>query len=147
VLAVWINIAAANVEGLGKVLHLSPGLPSDPGPPANGTAHMDTPSDMHPAIAEGLRHLGVGQGDTVGFLGYSFSAFWARLARVRIVAELEPQHAAEFWSATGERQDAVLRAFATAGARVVVSEPARTAQNPPGWAHIGNTGYLVYFLR
>jgi hypothetical protein len=147
VAAVWVNIAAANVEGLGKVLHFSPGLPSDPAPAVGDQLPTATPSRMHPAIAKGLQQHGLERGDTVAFIGYSFSAFWAHLARVRIIAELEPEHAVEFWTAPGTKQQEVLRALAMTGARAVISEPVGRAGIPPGWARIGNTGYLVYFLR
>jgi hypothetical protein len=147
VAAIWINIGAATAEGLGKVLHFSPGLPSDPAAPAVMGATPARPADPQPAIAEGLRQLGLKPGDTVGFVGYSFSAFWARLARVRIVAELEPRHAAQFWSSSGDAQSEVLGAFASAGVVAVVAEPSGDASVPPGWSRIPETQYLVYFLR
>jgi hypothetical protein len=82
----------------------------------------------------------------VGFIGHSYTAFWARLARLRIVADMPSQHAARFWGADGERQWAVLRAFAATGATAVVSQSAPREGIPPGWIRVGDTGYLVYRL-
>jgi hypothetical protein len=146
VLAIWINIAAANVEGLGKLLGVAPGRPSDPGVVMSTASSSEGRSTVQPAVAEGLRQLGVDPGERVGYIGYSFTAFWAHLARVQIIAELEPQHAVRFWTSNDARQ-AVLRAFATTGATAVVAEPVRGASIPDGWSRIGETGYLVHFLR
>lgn len=38
------------------------------------------------AVAQGLWRMGIGPGDKVATLGTSFQAYWARLARVRIIA-------------------------------------------------------------
>jgi hypothetical protein len=107
----------------------------------------DGSTDSHPEIADGLQRLGLRQGDRVGFIGESFTAFWARLARVRIVAEIPPQHAREFWSADPDRRSDALGTFADAGAVAVVADTVPEALVARGWQTIGDTGYAVYFLR
>ena len=101
----------------------------------------------HPAVAEGVLAQGLEGGDEVGFIGYSFSAYWARLARLRIVAEIHPQDLAEFWDASSKQKSEIMRAFAAAGVTAVVAEPQTSRPIPPGWETIGQTEYLLYKFR
>ena len=147
-LVVWINIGALNLEGATSLLGYSTKLPSDPSRAADSSQFSDGPSATAPAIAEGLRELGFGEGDRVGFIGNSFTAFWARLARVRIVAEIAPKEASAFWSADERRQSEVLRVFVNAGAKALVARPMDPSiAIPAGWQPVGQTGYFIHFLR
>lgn len=143
ILFVWINIAALNLEGLSAMAGFSPLSESG----ATAGQFSDGHRADHPAIAEELLSRGFRQGDHVAFIGYSFSAYWARLARLRIVAEIHPEDIAAFWTADATRQEAVLRAFAGTGVKAVLSESAPPGAIPPGWEPIGDTGYLMYRFR
>ncbi len=143
VLFVWMNIATLNLEGLAAMSGFAPLSESG----ATAGQFSDGHNVDHPAIAEAILAQGLERGDQVAFIGYSFSAYWARLARLRIVAEIHPEDVAEFWEADAERQDAVLQALSRTGVKAVVSEPP-----PPGplarrWEPIGETGYLMYRFR
>jgi hypothetical protein len=148
-LVVWINIAALNLEGFGGML----GYASQRhGPVAASTVTRDLSDGRHhaahPAIAEALRaDFGLEPGTRVAFIGYSYSAYWARLARLRIIAEVRPEEIGQFWSASAAVREEVLAAFAATGAHVVVSEPASTDIAAEGWEPIAGTGYLVKRLR
>ncbi len=148
-LFVWVNIAALNLEGLGGML----GYTSQRhGTVAASTVTRDLSDGgdklQHPAIAKTLRaDFGLEPGTRVAFIGYSYSAYWARLARLRIIAEVRPEEIAQFWSASAGVRDEVLAAFAAAGAEAVVSEPARVDVAAEGWEPIAGTGYLVKRLR
>jgi hypothetical protein len=148
-LFVWVNIAALNLEGLGGML----GYASQRHGPAAASTVTRSLSDgghhaAHPVIAEALRSdFGLKEGARIAFIGYSYSAYWARLARLRIVAEIRPEDKGQFWDASAAVRDDVLAAFAAAGADAVVSEPAGTGGEPQGWEPIAGTGYLVKRLR
>lgn len=143
ILFVWINIAALNLEGLAAVGGFSPLSESGTVPGQFSDGHRAD----HPAIAEAILADGLEAGDHVGFIGYSFSAYWARLARLRIVAEIHPEDMPDFWEADPEKQDQILQAFSSAGVAAVVSEPAPSGWSSPGWEEIGQTGYLIYRFR
>jgi len=64
---------------------------------------------------------------------------------VTIVAEVQMTAADDFWCATPEVQDALLRAFAAAGAKAVVA-PVRRAPLPKGWTKLGDTGFAAHLL-
>jgi len=140
ILFVWINIAALNLEGLAAIGGFSPLSESGAVPGQFSDGHRAD----HPAIAEAILEDGLETGDHVGFIGYSFSAYWARLARLRIVAEIHPEDMAGFWEAGPEKQQEILQAFASAGLAAVVSEPAPPGWSSPGWEEVGRTGYLIY---
>jgi hypothetical protein len=138
------NIAAFNVEGLNQlVLRRLVGEP-----PVRHDVSLGASQDMShgsPAdIAEGLRQTGIQPGDKVAFLGYSFDAAWARLARVQIVAEMHPYDPSRFWSADRETQLRVMQAFASTGARAIVAERGPGRQSLAGWRRAGATSYYVY---
>jgi len=117
-------------------------------------------------IADGLHKAGVKPGDHVAVVGFSLGAYWARLAQVRIVAEIcaerprppwncgGEQHAIrDFWVASPDTKDQVYAAFRRAGARAVVAGSVGDVRLvgggvvlPDEWLRIPGTSYFVYFL-
>ena len=105
-------------------------------------------------IADGLKHMGIGPGDQVGFIGYGFgSGYWARLAKVQVIAEITSGSAEapredvdRFWHGDDEIKRGVINAFAKTGAKAIVAEMPQGASYP-GWHRIGDTDHFVYFLR
>jgi hypothetical protein len=143
---VWTNIGAFNLSGLGALLGFSSGSAQRAGAVTAASRFSGGSGAHHVEIAERLAEIGVGRGDRVGFVGYSFGAFWARLARVRIVAEIAPEEAPAFWQLDSKTHAAVMRVFADAGAVAVVSEPMPGSLIPSGWQPVGQTGYVVRLL-
>ena len=112
-------------------------------------------------VAQGLQQLGVHPGGKVAVIGDSFGAYWARLSRVRIVAEIpacrwggqtnrcangQPDNVSAFLQADQETRDRILKVFEETGAKAVVM---RNEDHPPlqGWRRIPDTDYDVYLLR
>lgn len=140
VLSVAANIGAYHLDGLNALLGIAPS-------PAGAVSGTPGPSVGPPEVAEGLRDLGLRPGDEVGVIGYSFDSFWARLARLRIVAEVTPEDADAFlWQADPGKQEAVLQRFAELGVRAVVAEYFPRNTTLPGWRMIGETGYYAYLF-
>ncbi len=99
-------------------------------------------------VGQSLNRAGVRPGDDVAIIGDSSDGCrWARMARVRIVAQILREDAANFWQKSSPRVKAeVYDAFARAGAKAVVA-----AQTPPtdefaDWQRLGDTHYYVHFL-
>jgi hypothetical protein len=95
-------------------------------------------------VAESLHQLGIKEGDEVGVIGYGFDSFWARLARVQIVAELLEQDADSFWYGDPVLKAEVTQAFAGAGVKAIVAEsvPAHVFLN--GWNQVGDSNYYIF---
>jgi len=100
---------------------------------------------MQVNVADTLSKLGVKAGDRVAISGsYLFPAdHWARLARVKIVAEIASSN--EFWERDATTRAEIVRRVKTAGATALVQKP-----GPPpldgGWRSIGH-GYYALFLQ
>jgi hypothetical protein len=76
-------------------------------------------------------------------VGWTFDAYWARLARVSIVAEIP--RAQEFWGADPSVQAQAIGAIALTGAKVIVAVGA-PPDLPFGWRRIGRGSPVVYVL-
>jgi hypothetical protein len=92
------------------------------------------------SVACYLHSQGLREGDSIGFVGFTFDAYWARLARLRIVAEVPEGQAPRFWSAGDSVRNAALDSFASAGARAVVARVAGGA--PPDWLTVPSTNFV-----
>jgi hypothetical protein len=104
-------------------------------------------------VAESLREAGLRPGDEVASIGYGFGASWARLARVRIVAEITSGSLAAptgdvdaFWRSEPAKREEIIRALAGTGAKVVVAEGMPGGVPADGWRRVGSTDYYIYPL-
>jgi len=99
-------------------------------------------------VGKSLNRAGVRPGEDVAIIGDSSDGCrWARMARVRIVAQILREDTDDFWRVSDPRVKAeVYDAFAKAGAKAVVAEETP----PPGefadWERLGDTHYYVHFL-
>ena len=88
--------------------------------------------------------MGVQAGDTIATVGSAFSAYWARLARVQIVAELPDEQG--FWDAAPSVQSRIIKAFADTGVKAIVAQTAPGYAPTIGWQRLRNTHYHAYLL-
>src|SRR6266851_1574396 len=104
-----------------------------------------------------LPALGVSPGSKVGFIGSSFSAYWAHLARVRIVAEIpdvrwdpglrkaeRPTAADRFWGMEPSARAGAMGAFVRIGVKAVLACGNRGQVGDSGWQRIRGTSCLIY---
>jgi hypothetical protein len=98
-------------------------------------------------VALELRQMGLEEGDHVGVVGYAFDSFWARLARVRIVAEVPGWDADELWLGDAATQEMILEAFAGTGVRAVVAENVPRYARLGGWRQVGGTSYWIRWIE
>jgi hypothetical protein len=105
-----------------------------------------TTAAMPYATARELSKVGLVEGTKIVYLGDSWAATWARLAKVRIVAEVVPADLPEFWAVFPSKRDEILSALKSTSARVVIADaPPRWAELQ-GWQRLGSTQFYVYFL-
>jgi hypothetical protein len=98
------------------------------------------------SVARGLHQEGVPEGSQVAFVGNSISAYWAYLARVRIVAEIPAENQSEFIDANEATMRSVLLALRRTGATAVISQ-ARPIFALAGWEPIRGTPFFLHLLR
>jgi hypothetical protein len=97
-------------------------------------------------VAEGLKNIGIRPGHKVAFIGDSYYAYWARLARVQIIAEIPHRSMDKFLSADRTVKSQVFNALATTGAKVVLTNETAIYASTSGWQQIGDTDHYVYVL-
>lgn len=133
-----VNIAIFNLDGINR---LNPSIQTNIG--EQTTAKPASPIE----VAQTLHQQGVEEGDKVAIIGYGFDSFWARLARVKIVAEMLESQANEFWLGDDALQQDVLQAFASTGASAIVAEYVPGYARLDGWHQVGNSNYYIYKLK
>jgi hypothetical protein len=97
-------------------------------------------------VAEALHRLGVEPGDPVALIGTGTEAFWARLARVRIIAEMPAEDAGYFWAAGDPVRSRAIQTFRSTGAKAIVTDHVPPYASAAGWQRLGYTGYYAYLL-
>jgi 4-amino-4-deoxy-L-arabinose transferase-like glycosyltransferase len=135
ILGILVNIILFNLEGYNR---LNPSIQPDAG------QQVMLPPSWPGEVALALHQQGVPQGEKVGIIGYGFDSFWARLARVKIVAEMLESDANLFWLGEEDLQQSVLQAFASTGASAVVAEYVPGYARLEGWLQVSNSNYFIY---
>jgi hypothetical protein len=132
-----LNIFSFNLEGLKRIglLETSSGKES---------LQDQSPSYKPVRLAEAVLEMGLKPGDEIAFIGYSFGAFFARLARLRVIAEIPDDQAESFWLADPDRRSAVVEALRKTGARAIVAERVTPGASVKGWQRIGNSRHFIY---
>jgi hypothetical protein len=133
------NIVVHNLEGFDRLVARSP-IPT-------GGAAVAAPPSWPGEVAEELHSLGITRGERVGVIGYAFDSYWARLARVKIVAEMFDWQADAFYLGQPEFQAQVLAAFRETGASAVIAEHVPAYASLQDWEQVGATNYYVYLLN
>jgi len=116
-----------------------------------GTPGDFTRNDEY-ALASELRALGLRPGNRVGCIGFSFSAYWALLDHVKIVADVPVRSSRRgglanldeddyseidiFWRSPADAQAHVLDLMKQAGARAVVADVVPEWAPTTGWRHL-----------
>ena len=98
--------------------------------------------------AAALRGVGIRPGDHVARISptfFSYDIAMERIARVQVSAEVDFEHAEEFWSSSPATQNQLLQTFASHGAKAVIAtSPQLTPINQADWTRLGSTQYWVW---
>lgn len=134
--AVFITMMSATADYTVRILTHHMAIP--------GVGPNSTLMDI--TTAQQLALMSVTPGMKVGIIGDGTGAYWARLAKVKIVAEIMGMgHGPrEFWNSSADVQQQVYRLFRQAHAEIIVTEcPAGTQAIPDGWTLLPGTSYCV----
>lgn len=122
---------------------------------SRGPRHLllwrDTTSHLQWRIADGLKQNGLQPGDKVAWIRpHPFTAkqtyWWARVARLQIVAEVPAGQEDRFWAADTEARAQFMQSAARAGAKALIATKVPANFPSYGWQRIGATGYYLYPL-
>ena len=117
---------------------------------------------IHWKIARGIEQLDIHSGDEIAILGsyrVGHAYYWARLARLKIVAEIPSIR--NFWRSEPETRSDIYQTLEQVGAKALVMAGDNPSDDQPasgwqaisqpellsqGWQEIGDTGYYIHFL-
>jgi hypothetical protein len=93
-----------------------------------------------------LERLGIHPGDQVARISALGSDLGIeRIVRAEVIAEVDLDHAVEFWISPITTQQALLQIFAGRGVKAVIAtSPRLTAENQSEWNRLGSTQYWVW---
>jgi hypothetical protein len=133
-----LNLGLPNDKALGRLLF-------EPQPAAFETWHDHgvSGSRAYFAVAEALHEVGLVPGDGVAFIGYGYDAYWARLAGLRIVAELPRSQEAGFWRTSESERARIVATLLGTGAAAVITVVPPQHLPPEGWQRLGRTAYYA----
>jgi len=97
-------------------------------------------------VAQALRNRGLQPGDRISAMAVAGEAHWARLAGLKIVAEIPLGDESIFWSSNLEAKQNVFRLLASTGAKLLVARTAPSSALNDGWLPLGNTSFYAYPL-
>jgi len=107
----------------------------------------DVSTHEHWQVATGLHQMGVQKADKVAFMGYSFNAYWARLAEVKIIADIFDQDDVDyFWTSSEDAKAEVMEVLANTGAEFIVTKGVPHLSEADGWEKVMKTDYYLYRL-
>jgi len=81
------------------------------------------------AVAAELRAAGIGHAAVVAIGGPAYDWYWLRLARLRVVAEVDRTEVSKLWQLDAAERKRLFERLARTGARLAVS----TVEPPPDW--------------
>jgi hypothetical protein len=98
-------------------------------------------------VAQALHAVGIIPGDRVAGLALMGDAHWARLAGIRVVAEIPLGQDFIFWNADDVLRQRVMAAFLRTGARAIVVKGPLTYAEKTQWKQLANTNYYIFPLK
>jgi hypothetical protein len=103
-------------------------------------------ADLHWEVAEKLKQLGLRAGDKVAVIADTSQHYWARLARVKIVAELFEREVADFWAADQTIKSEIIETFASTGAKAILADVPDRSRPGENWERVANSNWYMYSL-
>jgi hypothetical protein len=101
----------------------------------SGLVHPRLPDYQTAALA--LRALGLQNGDRLAIVGYAYNCYYARCARLQVVAQIPDAHA--FWRLSAPELQAVLERLASVGVKAVVATNRPDAFAQSGWKDVSES--------
>jgi len=103
-------------------------------------------SDDQAQVAEALRSAGIEPGDPVASGDRAFNDYWARLARVRIVAEVSERDGAAILQADLTARAVAQRVLLAQNVRAIIARAWPSPMDDPGWQPIDGTDYFYHLV-
>jgi len=94
-------------------------------------------------IAQDLRSHGINEGTRIALIGPHAESYWARTARLKIVANVPDPIAPFWWVMPGTTRDSLLHTFAQHGAQVAIAtRPSPVGPIDSSWTPLRYGGWM-----
>lgn len=103
-------------------------------------------ADEQTLVASALHSAGIKPGDAVATGNRAFNDYWARLARVRIIAEVSDPDGPAILDADPAARTAAQQVLLAQPVRAVVAHSWPAQTDDPGWLPIEGTDYFYYLV-
>ncbi|MFC1807305.1 hypothetical protein ACFL0T_02935 [Candidatus Omnitrophota bacterium] len=99
--------------------------------------------NKHIALAKSLRKMDIYPGDRVAVIGDAFKSYWARLAKVYIIAQIPKADVVKFWESNQEVQSQVIKKLTENEVKIVVASniPQKASFNK--WKRVEGTDWYI----
>lgn len=98
-------------------------------------------------VVEALRAMGLQANDDVAVLGPGETAYWARLGKFKIVAEISDPSGRAFWATSPEMKMRTYESVRRSNAKAIVVWDPPEIVSRESWRKIGATHYYAYVLH
>lgn len=100
-------------------------------------------------IVKNLKEFGIKEGDKIGIIGYSIPdlPYWARLAKVKIIAEILSKDTDVLWSLSEDKKYQVISLFKNTGAKIIIAKGIPVCCSKNNWHKITGTNNYMYHLK
>jgi hypothetical protein len=99
----------------------------------------------HIATARNLAAMGIRSSDRIATVGAPFVDFYARIARLRVIAQVSDE--AAFWKLQPPQAEAIENALAKTGARALIARDRPAAFQERSWQPVPGTRFSVLRLE
>jgi len=108
----------------------------------------DNLAHVHWQVANAMKQMGFHSGDKICCVGKSYFAYWARLARLQIVADTQASANISFCEANRLVDPVLIESLAKIKVKAIVAQiTSEKSFSHTNWKQIGNTDYYVYILE
>jgi len=97
-------------------------------------------------IAEDLRQFGIEPGERVVTIGSAYHAYWAHLAKLKVIAEIPSSDVESFWAAGPQTQAQLYSICSHIGAKAIIAPEMPSGPSPATWQRIGSSGFYVHVI-
>jgi hypothetical protein len=145
-----IAFAAASIAFVFVVGSLFASITDAKGPAALRDAIRPRGFFLQYQVAEDLHSMGVEPGEKVAWIRPTKPMRqrydWARLAKLKIIAEIPGGSEDAFWNASPDAQEQVIETLDSTGAKALVVTQPPVPGSKLDWKPIGSTGFSLVFL-
>jgi 4-amino-4-deoxy-L-arabinose transferase-like glycosyltransferase len=97
-------------------------------------------------IANDLSNFGIQPGARIVTIGSAYHAYWAHLAKLKVIAEIPSSDVESFWAAEPSTRSELYATCARIGAKAIVAPELPKGSSQPTWQRIGESGFYVHVV-